>query len=165
MRNTTVYIDKVQFSNRLKELFDTTEVKAVALENALGVGRATVSRWRNGHTLPDRSQVKEIADFFGVRYEWLVGSDEYKTVRDIPLKALTAQVIKKWKYFETLGYSIEDGKVRYEEDEDGDLYPIADTWYITRDGVKAEITDTELRSIEKEIESFIEYKMTQVFSK
>ena len=79
MRNTTVYIDKVQFSNRLKELFDTTEIKAVALENALGVGRATVSRWRNGHTLPDRSQVKEIADFFGVRYEWLVGSDEYKT--------------------------------------------------------------------------------------
>ena len=55
MRNTTVYIDKVQFSNRLKELFETTEVKAVALENALGVGRATVSRWRNGHTLPDRS--------------------------------------------------------------------------------------------------------------
>ena len=86
MDNTTVYIDKEQFSKRLQELFYTSKCKAVELENSLKVGRATVSRWRNGHTLPDNSQVKEIAQFFGVRYEWLIGRDEYKTVKDIPFK-------------------------------------------------------------------------------
>lgn len=165
MDNTTVYIDKEQFSKRLQELFYTSKCKAVELENSLKVGRATVSRWRNGHTLPDNSQVKEIAQFFGVRYEWLIGRDEYKTVKDIPFKKLNGIVLKRFNYLETLGYTFTVKETLYEEDENGDLCISGGSWIITKDGVKTEISDEELIALEKEIESFIDYKMAQLFSK
>lgn len=165
MDNTTVYIDKEQFSKRLQELFYTSKCKAVELENSLKVGRATVSRWRNGHTLPDNSQVKEIAQFFGVRYEWLIGRDEYKTVKDIPFNKLTGNGVKRFNYLETLGYTFTLKETLYEEDENGDLCISGGSWIITKDGVKAEISDEELIALEKEIGSFIDYKMAQLFSK
>lgn len=165
MDNTTVYIDKVQFSSRLQELFNTSKCKAVELENSLKVARVTVSRWRNGHTLPDNSQVKEIAQFFGVRYEWLIGRDEYKTVKDIPITKLTGIGIKRFNYLETLGYSFKIKETFYETDEDGERTVSGGSWTVTKDGVTTEISDEELIALEKEIESFIDYKMAQLFEK
>lgn len=163
--NTTVYIDKEQFSKRLQVLFEKRECKAVELEMALKVGRATVSRWRNGWTLPNDSQVKEIARFFNVRYEWLVGRDEYMTVKDIPFRSLTKTNIRRANYFESLGYKIEIGTTKYETDEDGVASVVGGTWLITRDGITTEIDDQELLELEKEVESFIDYKMGQFFSR
>lgn len=71
-------IDKQLFSERLRELFYVKDCKSIELEETLNVGRATISRWRNGHTLPNNSQIKEIADFFNVSYDWLIGSNECK---------------------------------------------------------------------------------------
>lgn len=165
MDNTTVYIDKVQFSSRLQELFNTSKCKAVELENSLKVGRATVSRWRNGHTLPDNSQVKEIAQFFGVRYEWLIGRDEYKTVKEIPLKTLVGVENRRFNFLETLGYRFTLKDTLYETDEDGERTVSGGSWTVTKDGVTTEISDEELIALEKEIESFIDYKMAQLFEK
>jgi len=163
--NTTVYIDKEQFSKRLQILFEKSGCKAVELELALKVGRATVSRWRNGWTLPNDSQVKEIASFFNVRYEWLIGRDDYMTVKEIPLRSLTKTHLRQANYYESLGYKLEIGSVKYETDEDGVASVVGGTWVITRDGVTTEIDDLELLELEKEIESFIDYKMGQLFTR
>lgn len=165
MDKARIYIDKKQFSSRLQELFTTSKCKAVELENTLKVGRATVSRWRNGRTLPDNSQVKEIAQFFGVRYEWLIGRDEYKTINEIPIAKLTGFCIKSFDYLETLGYKLKLKETFYDMDEDGEITVSGGTWTITKDGVTTEISDAEMNTLEKKIESFIDYTMAQLFEK
>lgn len=73
-------INKQLFSERLRELFYIKDCNAIELEKSLNVGRATVSRWRNGHTLPNNSQIKEIANFFNVNYDWLIGKSDSKNL-------------------------------------------------------------------------------------
>lgn len=165
MNNMRIYIDKEKFSDRLQELFNISKCKAIELETRLNVGRATVSRWRNGHTLPDNSQVKEIAQFFGVRYEWLIGRDEYKTIRDLPIKKLTSDSIRLFNFLKTLGYKVSLKETLYEENENGEQSVIGGSWIINRDGVNIEVSGDMLIKLEKEIESFVDYKIAQLFEK
>lgn len=143
----------------------TSGKKAVELENHLRVTRQTVSRWRNGHNLPDDLQIREIAHFFGVRCEWLVGKDEHKTLRGVPLKEILSLSEKKFEYFESLGYRITPSEPVYEEDENGNHVIVGTSCKIVYDGKSVFVSDEELDQFLKEVESFVDYKMTQLFKK
>lgn len=171
MINTNSFVNKEQFAKRLQELFEKTERKAIELETKLKVGRATVSRWRNGHTTPNDSQIKEIADFFGVRYQWLIGKDEFKTMEDyknhfFPNGKIKLNFEPKTHWLEFFGYKITTGGMTFVYDEEKNDYIYTDDsvdWIITRDGYSIGIMNDELDKIEKEVESFIDYKMNGLF--
>ncbi|MBQ0000819.1 MAG: hypothetical protein KBT01_04680, partial [Clostridiales bacterium] len=84
---------------------------------------------------------------------------------DIPLKKMVGNLITRWKYLESLGYNVRLGSTELEEDENGELNTIASTWIISREGITAEISNDDLVALEREIDSFIEYKFSQIFKK
>lgn len=158
------FIDKEQFSKRLCDLFLEKECKSIELELYLGVGRATVSRWRNGHTLPNNSQIREIAEFFGVRYDWLIGNDDFKTIDeqhayyfpDGKVKLVKEEMFHHWT--ECFGYKIGLSISNHDFDEDMSQYIS-----IEKNGVSVLVSEEDFEKIEEEIEDFVDYKFTKLF--
>ena len=161
MSNTNNDIDKKEFADRLQSLFDESGRKSLELEMKLNVGRATVSRWRNGHTLPNTSQIKEIASFFNVRYDWLLGVDNNDPCLG---NWEIGEAIKKSKefpdYMKSLGYSFAPGDYIYE-----DKRFKKEKCIIEHGSEKIEITWEQYHELKRKIESFIRFTMTEQFEK
>lgn len=66
------------FSKRLSELMKERHITQDALATALGVKRQTVSLYKSGQSMPDAEQLKNIAKFFDVSSDWLLGLSEAK---------------------------------------------------------------------------------------
>lgn len=152
-------IDKKNFGKRLDTLMIERECKSIVLEKKLEVGRATISRWRNGHTLPNNSQIKDIANFFNVRYEWLIGLEKNETcIGDMEI----GKAIKRYKglrdYLETLGYSVSPGDYIFDDPTFRNEKGI-----ICKDGKQIEISGEEYQKLRIEIESFIKFKISELF--
>ena len=62
-----------KFVTRLNTLFKETKRQNKELCVDLIVTPQTVSRWRHGVVVPEMGTMKLIANFFNVRYEWLIG--------------------------------------------------------------------------------------------
>ena len=179
MINTNYFVDKDEFSKKLRELIDESGCKSIELENKLKVGRATISRWRNGHTIPNDSQIREIADFFGVRYKWLIGKDnEFKTVEEqrkyyFPNGKIKIRKEKDYHHWvEFFGYRISyNSGNSYIYDEETKEYILSvddDTEVILHKNGKrlgVGLTYEEFEKVENEIESFIDYKLNTLFEK
>lgn len=159
------YKNKEMFSARLQDVFASSGAKAIELEHHLKVTRQTVSRWRNGHNLPTDEQAAKIAKFFNVRYEWLIGRDNYKTLNDIPLNHWISKNTMEWNYLASLGYEITFGESIYDEDENGERVVVGGTWKITFEGRTIVVTDEELVCVSKELQDFVDFKMFQIFKK
>ena len=63
------------FRERLKQLRDSKGLNSQALADYTGLSAAAVSRYINGSRHPDLASIITLADFFGVRVEWLFGID------------------------------------------------------------------------------------------
>lgn len=61
------------FSQRLSELMKERHITQDTLAHALGVKRQTVSLYKSGQSMPDAEQLKNIAKFFNVASDWLLG--------------------------------------------------------------------------------------------
>lgn len=61
------------FSKRLSELMKERHITQDTLATALGVKRQTVSLYKTGQSMPDAEQLKNIAKFFNVASDWLLG--------------------------------------------------------------------------------------------
>ena len=66
------------FPNRLSELMEEQKLKQQDLADELGIKRQTVSLYMNGQSMPDALQVRNIAAFFGVSSDWLLGLTDVK---------------------------------------------------------------------------------------
>ena len=75
----TVSDDFRVFSERLSDLMKERGLKQQDLADVLGIKRQTVSLYMTGQSMPDAAQLKNIAMFFDVFADWLLGLTDEKT--------------------------------------------------------------------------------------
>jgi transcriptional regulator with XRE-family HTH domain len=65
----------MDFSNRLKELREKRGLSQEKLSEELDIPRSTLARYENGYqdVLPRKQRIYEIADYFGVTVDYLIG--------------------------------------------------------------------------------------------
>lgn len=76
------------FQERFATLFDESHKTTTALSKELHVSYQTISAWKIGTRSPKLPTVMAIAEYFGVKFEWLMGYDVEKEdtrVREIPI--------------------------------------------------------------------------------
>lgn len=61
------------FKTRLKELCQEKELGQTELANALGVSKGIISLWENGLREPSMNNLMQIAKYFNVTTDYLVG--------------------------------------------------------------------------------------------
>lgn len=84
MARKAVTDDFKVFSERLSALMKERNVTQEELAHELGIKRQTVSLYKNGQSTPDAAQLKNIAVFFNVSADWLLGlSDQRELNGDI----------------------------------------------------------------------------------
>lgn len=73
-----------KFDRRLRTLLIYSGEKRENLACAAGVTMPVVNRWLSGASLPDVYQFRDIANFFGVSYEWLLdGEDDSPSAEEL----------------------------------------------------------------------------------
>ena len=61
------------FCERLKELREEKNITAMALAKNLGVNHSTILRWESGEIVPSIDHLYNIAVYFGVSSDFLIG--------------------------------------------------------------------------------------------
>ena len=70
---------KTMFQTRLKELREAAGYKSQqALADALGTSQSTVGNWESGRRNPKHATAIQLAHFFGVSVDYLLGLEEKK---------------------------------------------------------------------------------------
>lgn len=69
--------DRIQISERIREIRLNAELIQYEFGERLGVGRVTVNRWENFTQLPPMKMIKKMAKEFNTTPQWILyGSDE-----------------------------------------------------------------------------------------
>lgn len=78
MRSVMIRIeDRIQISERIREIRLNAELLQYEFGECLGVGRVTVNRWENFAQLPTMKMIRKMAKEFNTTPEWILyGSDE-----------------------------------------------------------------------------------------
>lgn len=78
MRSAMIRIeDRIQISERIREIRLNAELIQYEFGERLGVGRVTVNRWENFAQLPPMKMIRKMAKEFNTTPEWILyGSDE-----------------------------------------------------------------------------------------
>lgn len=63
---------------RLKELREEKDKTQQEIADILGVGRATIAGYETKGKQPDHSKLKQLADYFGVSLDYLLGRTDFK---------------------------------------------------------------------------------------
>ena len=61
------------FGNNLKNLRNEAQINQKTLASRFRVTQATISSWENGRTAPSFEQLIQIADYFDVSVDYLIG--------------------------------------------------------------------------------------------
>ena len=64
------------FCERLKDLRKENNLSTIQLGKILGVGDSTISRWENGLRVPNIDNLYNIATFFKVSADYLIGLED-----------------------------------------------------------------------------------------
>lgn len=64
------------FAERLKELRTKNNLSQNALANILNVSRCTIARWEKCKGAPNSSHLREIAKYFKIRCNYLLGLED-----------------------------------------------------------------------------------------
>jgi len=64
------------FCIRLKELRLERKVKQLDLGKTIHVAHNTISSWERGRTFPNLEELSQLADFFDVSTDYLLGRDD-----------------------------------------------------------------------------------------
>ena len=62
---------------RIKELCNERQISMLSLEKNCNLSNGSIIKWKN--SIPSAESLQRIADYFGVRVDWLQGTSEYKT--------------------------------------------------------------------------------------
>lgn len=69
--------DRMQISERIREIRLNAELLQYKFGERLGVGRVTVNRWENFAQLPPMKMIRKMAKEFNTTPQWILyGSDE-----------------------------------------------------------------------------------------
>ena len=64
------------FPSRLRKLREKKGVSQAVLSATLGISKSTLGLWETGDTLPDAKSLRDLADYFDVSADYLVGKSE-----------------------------------------------------------------------------------------
>lgn len=64
-----------QTQNRIKELRKQSRLSQQALADQIGVFRNTISNWETGYSQISLENAKNVAEYFGVTIDYLLGSE------------------------------------------------------------------------------------------
>lgn len=100
-----------RFPSRLRDLRKERGVSQDALSKELGVSKSTVGLWETGDTLPDAKAIFDLANYFDVSADWILGRSDLKSmnkdIREIcdllPLSELAAKTLLEMVGPENLG--------------------------------------------------------------
>ena len=67
---------EISFGERLKELRTEKGIGQVALAKELGVGKSVISLWELNQCDPTLTNLKRIAEYFGVTLDYLAGWEQ-----------------------------------------------------------------------------------------
>ena len=67
------------FPTNLRKLIEPKDVTITALAHELKVSRQAVSQYQDGSTQPNLQKLAEIAKYFGVSVDWLLGLTDMRT--------------------------------------------------------------------------------------
>ncbi|MHA3041906.1 helix-turn-helix transcriptional regulator [Streptococcus sp. 517s] len=68
-----------QTQNRIRELRKKARLSQQALADQIGVFRNTISNWETGYSQISLENAKNVAEYFGVTIDYLLGSESDKT--------------------------------------------------------------------------------------
>ncbi len=68
-----------QTQNRIRELRKKARLSQQTLADQIGVFRNTISNWETGYSQISLENAKNVAEYFGVTIDYLLGSEEDKT--------------------------------------------------------------------------------------
>ena len=66
--------------DKIRTLARQRDMSLPQLEQELGLGNGTISRWRNSS--PNTEKLQKIADYFNVSMDYLLGREKYLTHKD-----------------------------------------------------------------------------------
>ena len=69
-------IDRNIFSERLNLLKTKKNITTVSLASALSIAKQSVHTWENMKTIPSSDKLVELADYFDVSLDYLVGRSD-----------------------------------------------------------------------------------------
>ncbi|CIV16789.1 transcriptional regulator [Streptococcus pneumoniae] len=67
-----------QTQNRIRELRKKARLSQQALADRIGVFRNTISNWETGYSQISLENAKNVAEYFGVTIDYLLGSESDK---------------------------------------------------------------------------------------
>ncbi len=68
-----------QTQNRIRELRKQSRLSQQALADQIGVFRNTISNWETGYSQISLENAKNVAEYFGVTIDYLLGSESDQT--------------------------------------------------------------------------------------
>ncbi|WP_247955319.1 helix-turn-helix transcriptional regulator [Streptococcus oralis] len=68
-----------QTQNRIRDLRKKSRLSQQALADQIGVFRNTISNWETGYSQISLENAKNVAEYFGVTIDYLLGSESDKT--------------------------------------------------------------------------------------
>lgn len=68
-----------QTQNRIRDLRKKARLSQQALADQIGVFRNTISNWETGYSQISLENAKNVAEYFGVTIDYLLGSEADKT--------------------------------------------------------------------------------------
>ena len=68
-----------QTQNRIRELRKKSRLSQQALADQIGVFRNTISNWETGYSQISLENAKNVAEYFGVTIDYLLGSESAQT--------------------------------------------------------------------------------------
>lgn len=141
---------------RLKEEIRRIGLSQEAFGEKVGLGKTYIGYMCNGNRAIPTDRAAQFAEIFGVRSEYLLGLDNFRTYDLEWLADETASGVKKQRFFEHClnfwGYEISGNTPIYEEDPEGDRSIVGSGFKIRRpDGEIVEISGSKLDQLENEI--------------
>lgn len=65
---------------RIKELCEENNITIKSIEQRFGLGSSSISKWK--HSYPSADKIRDIAEFFGVSIDYLMGSSDIRSQAD-----------------------------------------------------------------------------------
>ncbi len=78
--------------NRFKELRKKKNLTQVDFANLINVDQSTVSKWEQDKAIPDIQTLSNIASFFGVSIDYLMGREPDKNVKGVQLNRIVVKI-------------------------------------------------------------------------
>jgi len=99
------------FATNFKDLLKKNRISQKDFAENTGFHVTTVSKWANGHFLPESGTLITIANFFNVTPNELLGKDETEDIFQSFNDTVSPEVMQQLRmieYIESLGFSVKD---------------------------------------------------------